>query len=251
MTDHARLRRMCAAQTDIPRGDVLALLDEFERVGHWQQEVAIAAGIADDLRGEGRGVYLETDPERAAEAVAALQEAARDHTDCPVLCDEDHDERWEWPLSCPECRGSGLAGPSSAYWGDGPIPNTLAHPGECEACAGDGRDHYSPGNLVPISDLGHLRDQLLALEVAARGYRERAERAEETMLLAVRRADRLAAQIDRMRQDAEDDRDDNAHAARPVALREPRTPGAALGDTPAPDRAATGIVTAAHYGRMA
>lgn len=64
-----------------------------------------------------------------------------------------------------------------------------------------------------------LLDRIAALEVAARGYRERAERAEA--LLA-------------------------SHAAT-VALRSGAEVARALGDTPGSDRAADGIVSAAHY----
>ena len=121
-----------------------------------------------------------------------------------------------------------------------------------------------------------LRDQLLALEVASRGYRERAERAEETMLLAVWRADRAEAQnraawsvardmvsdceaghADPMevRPYAQDilralGAEDVSHA-RPVAACETaeglRTP---TEGAPA-ERGSGSIVSAAHYGRMA
>ena len=68
-----------------------------------------------------------------------------------------------------------------------------------------------------------LLDRIAALEVAARGYRERAERAEALL----------------------------ASHARPVASGDAGSPRDALGDTPAPDRAAAGIVTTAHYCRCA
>ena len=64
-----------------------------------------------------------------------------------------------------------------------------------------------------------LLDRIAALEVAARGYRERAERAEALL----------------------------ASHARHVAACEAGSPGTALGETPAPDRASAGIVTTAHY----
>ena len=80
------------------------------------------------------------------------------------------------------------------------------------------RCRYNLDSRCPSTD--GLLDRIAALEVASRGYRERAERAEALL----------------------------ASHARHVAACEAGSPGDALGDTPEAARPAESIVTTAHYG---
>lgn len=61
------------------------------------------------------------------------RDAASEHHDCPVWCDDC--DQWEAPMSCTQCHGSGC-GPGTASGAYSP----------CDYCAGEGRDHrpYTP-----------------------------------------------------------------------------------------------------------
>lgn len=127
-----------------------ALADRLDIAEAGLDRVAVAMGCGDEV--DGRGVYRD-DVDGMIEYATTLRQAARDHDECPVLCAEhDGPEAWEWPMSCQDCRGSGMAGPSVIDFIDGVVPDNLAHPGECESCAGSGRDCNSIHNLVTMDD---------------------------------------------------------------------------------------------------
>ena len=127
-----------------------ALADRLDIAEAGLDRVAVAMGCGDEV--DGRGVYRD-DVDGMIEYATTLRQAARDHDECPVLCAEhDGPEAWEWPMSCQDCRGSGMAGPSAIDFIDGVAPDNLAHPGECESCAGSGRDCNSIHNLVTMDD---------------------------------------------------------------------------------------------------
>lgn len=127
-----------------------ALADRLDIAEAGLDRVAVAMGCGDEV--DGRGVYRD-DVDGMIEYATTLRQAARDHDKCPVLCAEhDGPEAWEWPMSCQDCRGSGMAGPSAIDFIDGVVPDNLAHPGECESCAGSGRDCNSIHNLVTMDD---------------------------------------------------------------------------------------------------
>ena len=127
-----------------------ALADRLDIAEAGLDRVAVAMGCGDEV--DGRGVYRD-DVDGMIEYATTLRQAARDHDECPVLCAEhDGPEAWEWPMSCQDCRGSGMAGPSAIDFIDGVVPDNLAHPGECESCAGSGRDCNSIHNLVTMDD---------------------------------------------------------------------------------------------------
>lgn len=127
-----------------------ALADRLDIAEAGLDRVAVAMGCGDEV--DGRGVYRD-DVDGMIEYATTLRQAARDHDECPVLCAEhDGPEAWEWPMSCQDCRGSGMAGPSAIDFIDGVVPDNLAHPGECESCAGSGRDCNSIHNLITMDD---------------------------------------------------------------------------------------------------
>ena len=127
-----------------------ALADRLDIAEAGLDRVAVAMGCGDEV--DGRGVYRD-DVDGMIEYATTLRQAARDHDECPVLCAEhDGPEAWEWPMSCQDCRGSGMAGPSAIDFIDGVVPDNLAHPGECESCARSGRDCNSIHSLVTMDD---------------------------------------------------------------------------------------------------
>ena len=142
----------------VPATDLAALLDaadESDRLRIWQERVALAAGIADEV--EGRGVHPEADPDAAAEHVAGLLSVVDTHVDCPVYCGgcgESLADAW-----CDRCHGSGC-GPGTA---------TGAYE-ECEWCAGAGKVHVGCADRS-YADLVDERDRLAteAIETALTG----------------------------------------------------------------------------------
>ena len=144
-------------------GKADALLDAADRLAHmaearnnaraerdalrtWQERVAVAAGIGEEV--EGRGVYLEANPDAAAEHVAGLLAVADTHIECPVYCSGCGE-----PLAdalCDHCSGSGC-GPGTA----------LGAYEECEWCAGAGKVHPGCADLS-YADLVAERDALAA-----------------------------------------------------------------------------------------
>ena len=83
-----------------------ALLDaaaERDALCTWQERVALAAGIADEVAGY--GVYLEADPDTAAEHVAGLLSIADTHVECPTYCGDCGESLADMP--CDHCGGSG------------------------------------------------------------------------------------------------------------------------------------------------
>ena len=142
----------------VPAVDLTALLDaadESDRLRIWQERVALAAGIADEV--EGRGVHPEADPDAAVEHVAGLLFVVDTHVDCPVYCGgcgEVLADAW-----CDRCHGSGC-GPGTA---------TGAYE-ECEWCAGAGKVHVGCADRS-YADLVDERDRLAteAIETALTG----------------------------------------------------------------------------------
>ena len=142
----------------VDRDTLAALLDaadEADRLRIWQERVALAAGIADEV--EGRGVHPEADPDAAAEHVAGLLSVVDTHVDCPVYCGgcgEALADAW-----CDRCHGSGC-GPGTA---------TGAYE-ECEWCAGAGKVHVGCADRS-YADLVDERDRLAteAIETALTG----------------------------------------------------------------------------------
>ena len=129
--------------------DLRALLDaadERDRLRIWQERVALAAGIADEV--EGRGVHLESDPDIAAEHMAGLLSLVDTHAECPVYCGgcgETLADAW-----CDHCHGSGC-GPGTA---------TGAYE-ECKWCAGAGKVHLGCADRC-YAELVAERDRLEA-----------------------------------------------------------------------------------------
>ena len=119
---------------------------ERDALRTWQERVAVAAGIGDEV--EGRGVYLEANPDAAAEHVAGLLAVADTHIECPVYCGGCGE-----PLAdalCDHCSGSGC-GPGTA----------LGAYEECGWCAGAGKVHPGCADLS-YADLVAERDALAA-----------------------------------------------------------------------------------------
>ena len=169
-TESARAGDVFAAQ-DCTRQDalfiaaanpaaVLALLDhlahmreardnaraERDALRTWQERVAVAAGIGEEV--EGRCVHLEANPDAAAEYVAGLLADADTHIECPVYCGGCGE-----PLAdalCDHCSGSGC-GPGTA----------LGAYEECGWCAGAGKVHPGCADLS-YADLVAERDALAA-----------------------------------------------------------------------------------------
>ena len=119
---------------------------ERDALRTWQERVAVAAGIGEEV--EGRGVYLEANPDAAAEHVAGLLAVADTHIECPVYCGGCGE-----PLAdalCDHCSGSGC-GPGTA----------LGAYEECGWCAGAGKVHPGCADLS-YADLVAERDALAA-----------------------------------------------------------------------------------------
>jgi len=141
--------RTHAAMVDGAVNALPALLDaadERDRLRVWQERVALAAGIGDEV--EGHGVHLEADPDIAAEHMAGLLAVADAHVECAIHCDrcgETLADAW-----CDHCHGSGC-GPGTA---------TGAYE-ECEWCAGAGKVHPGCADLC-YAALVAERDELRA-----------------------------------------------------------------------------------------
>ena len=139
---------------------LLALLDaadERDRLRTWQERVALAAGIGDEV--EGRGVHLEANPDIAAEHMTGLLAVADAHVECPIhcgRCGETLADVW-----CDHCHGSGC-GPGTA---------TGAYE-ECEWCAGAGKVHIGCADLC-YAALVDERDRLAAAAERVRALLDR------------------------------------------------------------------------------
>ena len=135
---------------------------EQDALRTWQERVAVAAGIGEEV--EGRGVYLEANPDAAAEHVAGLLAVADTHIECPVYCGGCGE-----PLAdalCDHCSGSGC-GPGTA----------LGAYEECGWCAGAGKVHPGCADLS-YADLVAERDALAAKVAALADWHEtKAEKA--------------------------------------------------------------------------
>ena len=135
--------------TTIDAADLHALLDaadERDRLRTWQERVALAAGIGDEM--EGRGIHLEADPDVAADHMAGVLAMADTHDECPIhcgRCGETLADVW-----CDHCHGSGC-GPGTA---------SGAYE-ECEWCAGVGKVHLGCADLC-YAALVAERDRLAA-----------------------------------------------------------------------------------------
>ena len=135
---------------------LLDAADERDRLRTWQERVALAAGIGDEV--EGRGVHLEADPDVAAEVVAGMLAVVDTHDECPIHCDrcgETLADVW-----CGRCHGSGC-GPGTA---------TGAYE-ECEWCAGAGKVHIGCADLC-YAALVSERDRLAAAAERVRALAE-------------------------------------------------------------------------------
>lgn len=99
--------------------------DKLDGLRQWRDRVALALGVADEVTGYG---VHSAEVDQAVERAESLVNIENEHDECPVWCDEC--ERWERPMSCTHCKGSGC-GPGTA----------LGAYAECEWCAGDGREH--------------------------------------------------------------------------------------------------------------
>ena len=126
-----------------------ALLDaaaERDALRTWQERVALAAGLADEVAGY--GVHLEADPDTAAEHVAGLLDIADTHAECPIYCGDCGEPLADTP--CDHCGGSGC-GPGTGSW---------AYE-ECGWCAGAGKVHVGCAHLS-YAELCAERDALAA-----------------------------------------------------------------------------------------
>ena len=145
---------MCEV-ADIP--DLLAAAAERDALRTWQERVALAAGLADEVAGY--GVHLEADPDTAAEHVAGLLDIADTHVECPIYCGDCGEPLADTP--CDHCGGSGC-GPGTGSW---------AYE-ECGWCAGAGKVHVGCAHLS-YAELCAERDALAAkLDTARRLCRE-------------------------------------------------------------------------------
>jgi hypothetical protein len=123
-------RLIAAAVNALP-----ALLDgaaERDALRTWQERVALAAGLADEVAGY--GVHLEADPDTAAEHVAGLLDIADTHVECPIYCGDCGEPLADTP--CDHCGGSGC----------GPGTGSGAYE-ECGWCAGAGKVHVGCAHL--------------------------------------------------------------------------------------------------------
>ena len=126
-----------------------ALLDaaaERDALRTWQERVALAAGLADEVAGY--GVHLEADPDTAAEHVAGLLDIADTHVECPIYCGDCGEPLADTP--CDHCGGSGC----------GPGTGSGAYE-ECGWCAGAGKVHVGCAHLS-YAELCAERDALAA-----------------------------------------------------------------------------------------
>ena len=139
---------------------VLALLDdadERDALRTWQERVALAAGLADEVAGY--GVHLEADPDTAAEHVAGLLDIADTHVECPIYCGDCGEPLADTP--CDHCGGSGC----------GPGTGSGAYE-ECGWCAGAGKVHVGCAHLS-YAELCAERDALAAKLGAVREWIDR------------------------------------------------------------------------------
>ena len=137
-----------------------ALLDaaaERDALRTWQERVALAAGLADEVAGY--GVHLEADPDTAAEHVAGLLDIADTHVECPIYCGDCGEPLADTP--CDHCGGSGC-GPGTGSW---------AYE-ECGWCAGAGKVHVGCAHLS-YAELCAERDALAAKLGAVREWIDR------------------------------------------------------------------------------
>ena len=144
MLAHNDARVLIAAVNALP-----ALLDaaaERDALRTWQERVALAAGLADEVAGY--GVHLEADPDTAAEHVAGLLDIADTHVECPICCGDCGEPLADTP--CDHCGGSGC----------GPGTGSGAYE-ECGWCAGAGKVHVGCAHLS-YAELCAERDALAA-----------------------------------------------------------------------------------------
>ena len=137
-----------------------ALLDaaaERDALRTWQERVALAAGLADEVAGY--GVHLEADPDTAAEHVAGLLDIADTHAECPIYCGDCGEPLADTP--CDHCSGSGC----------GPGTGSGAYE-ECGWCAGAGKVHVGCAHLS-YAELCAERDALAVKLDAAREWIDR------------------------------------------------------------------------------
>ena len=137
-----------------------ALLDaaaERDALRTWQERVALAAGLADEVAGY--GVHLEADPDTAAEHVAGLLDIADTHVECPIYCGDCGEPLADTP--CDHCGGSGC----------GPGTGSGAYE-ECGWCAGAGKVHVGCAHLS-YAELCAERDALAAKLGAVREWIDR------------------------------------------------------------------------------
>ena len=137
-----------------------AMLDaaaERDALRTWQERVALAAGLADEVAGY--GVHLEADPDTAAEHVAGLLDIADTHAECPIYCGDCGEPLADTP--CDHCGGSGC----------GPGTGSGAYE-ECGWCAGAGKVHVGCAHLS-YAELCAERDALAVKLDAAREWIDR------------------------------------------------------------------------------
>ena len=130
---------------------------ERDALRTWQERVALAAGLADEVAGY--GVHLEADPDTAAEHVAGLLDIADTHAECPIYCGDCGEPLADTP--CDHCGGSGC-GPGTGSW---------AYE-ECGWCAGAGKVHVGCAHLS-YAELCAERDALAVKLDAAREWIDR------------------------------------------------------------------------------
>lgn len=131
-----------------------ALLDaaaERDALRTWQERVALAAGLADEVAGY--GVHLEADPDTAAEHVAGLLDIADTHVECPIYCGDCGEPLADTP--CDHCGGSGC----------GPGTGSGAYE-ECGWCAGAGKVHVGCAHLSYAELCAELDALAAKLDVA-------------------------------------------------------------------------------------
>lgn len=155
LVDRPDAELIAAAANALP-----ALLDaaaERDALRTWQERVALAAGLADEVAGY--GVHLEADPDTAAEHVAGLLDIADTHVECPIYCGDCGEPLADTP--CDHCGGSGC-GPGTGSW---------AYE-ECGWCAGAGKVHVGCAHLS-YAELCAERDALAAKLGAVREWIDR------------------------------------------------------------------------------
>ena len=136
---------------------LLAAAAERDALRTWQERVALAAGLADEVAGY--GVHLEADPDTAAEHVAGLLDIADTHAECPIYCGDCGEPLADTP--CDHCGGSGC----------GPGTGSGAYE-ECGWCAGAGKVHVGCAHLS-YAELCAERDALAVKLDAAREWIDR------------------------------------------------------------------------------